>query len=887
MTLHFKLLTITILLLFSRLVSYSHNLKGLVAGKDGTPIPYATVFIKEISLGTTTNDDGKFELDLPPGVYTANFRSLGYIPKIETITLTNKVSVIAVILEEQIMQLNQVDVSNAGEDPAYPIIRKVIGLSYVHLNQINSYSADVYVKGTVKFEKIPALIRNQLRRREIDVKSGDVLVNETVSLINFRAPDKYEQQIRSVNSTFPKVVDFSVDEFLGASLYQDNIDILFTPLGKNAFSYYNFRYEGFNQEGKYTVDKIKVIPKRKSKQLFEGYIYIIEDLWCLSKAELSFETPFGAVSFRLVFDEVLQGVWLPVGHDYTFNGGMMGVKGSARFGASIKYNKLKANEEVLAMIGIHPTAPDISNKATNQSKTAIKKPKNQIVNKKESKLAHLLDKDKLTNRDMNKLSKLMAQQANARKPDSLKSLEIKDKVNVIIEKGANNRDTNYWTQLRPIPLSVDEINSFRQRDSLISIRKKLSSTDSTSLVSHKRNYGVLNPLFFGVRRPLKDSAWSLKYDGLISTKRISFNAVDGWKVAQSIAFTRKSKSGNSLILTPYLAYAINRSAILATGTVNYSYLPLKRGSFELSGGKNMFDFNPPDDVVHPFINSVASLFYKENFGRYYENRFINFTNNIDIGNGLVFSTIIKWNNIRQLQNSTNFSFLKKEDDFKPNLPSNKEITNQSVEDQINTVVGLKIEYTPDYFYKVSNGVKTMSHSNYPTFYFEYKKGIKDLFSSVSDFDYLGAGFQYSKEWSPTSSIAAALHGGWFPNNASIHFSEFSHAQTQTSPILLREYRHSFFLPGYYSLSTSDKFLEAHLSVRAPYIALKYLPGLSNTLWREMVWCSYYTSPMTRNYVEVGYTLLEVLLSANIGMHVGFDDGQFSNIGLNLAFRISY
>ena len=283
-------------------VAFSHNLTGFVKDKDGTPIPYATVFIKELSLGTTTNDDGKFELDLKPGTYTVNFRSLGYIAKIETVIITNKVSQITVVLEEQVVQLSQIDVKGSDEDPAYPIMRKVIGLSYVHLNQISSYSADVYIRGTVKFEKIPGLIRNQLRKKNIDVKSGDVLVNETVSLINFTAPEKYEQQIRSVNSTFPKVIDFSVDGFLGASLYQDNIDILFTPLCKNAFNYYNFRYEGFDHDGKYTINKIKVTPKRKSKQLFEGYIYIIEDLWCLHKADLSFETPFGDVSFRLVYD---------------------------------------------------------------------------------------------------------------------------------------------------------------------------------------------------------------------------------------------------------------------------------------------------------------------------------------------------------------------------------------------------------------------------------------------------------------------------------------------------------------------------------------------------------------------------------------------------------
>ncbi len=881
----YKLTILSLLMLAGPLIGWSHNLKGIVTGKDGTPIPYATIFIKEISLGTTTNDDGKFELDLEPGVYTANFRSLGYVPKIETIDLTQNASEIVVILEEQIVQLSQIDIKSTGEDPAYPIMRKVIGLSYVHLNQISSYAADVYIRGTVKFDKVSSLISNQLRRKDIDIKTGDVLVNETVSLINFVAPDKYEQQIRSINSTFPKVVDFSVDEFLGASLYQDNIDLLFTPLGKNAFTYYNFRYEGFDQDGKYTVNKIKVIPKRKSKQLFEGYIYIIEDLWCLHRAELNFDTPFGAVGFRLVFDEVRPAVWLPVGHNYTFNGGMMGVKGSAKFAASIKYNKIKVNDQVLAMIGIKPPATDVSYNVSKQSGATTTIGKNQSTVKKDSKIAGLLEKEKLTNRDMTKLSKLMAREDKAQKPDSVKSLEIKDEVKVVIEKDANIRDTSYWAVMRPIPLSIDEIQSFRQRDSLMTVQKKYS-TVSNSHIQHKRNYGILNPLFFGIRRPLNDSTWIFKYDGLINTNRLSFNAVDGWKVAQEITFTKVYKPGNSLTITPFLAYAINRKAILATGIINYAYAPLKRGFFELSGGRNTLDYNSTADMVNPFINSVASLFFKQNFGRYYENRFVHLANHIDISNGLVFSTNLKWNNIRQLQNSTNFSFVNKEDDFKANLPSNPELTQESIESQINTVLGLKIEYTPGHFYRIRNGVKRMAGSNFPTFYFEYKKGINQLFGSVADFDFLGSGINYSKEWSPTSSIATELHGGWYPNNERIHFSDFAHSQTQTSPVLLKEYRHSFYLPGYYSLGTNDKFIKAFFSVKAPYIALKYLPVLSNTLWREMVWCSYYTSPVRHNYVEVGYTLLEVLLSANVGIYAGFDDGKFNNFGLNLAIRIS-
>jgi len=879
-----KFRTAFFLFLLSSLAAYSHNLKGVIKAVDGTPIPYATVFVKEASLGVTTNDEGKFQLDLRAGTYTINFRSMGYIPKVQTVVVTQKSFDLNIVLEEQLIQINTIDINSNSEDAAYGIMRKVIALSYVHLNQVSSFTADVYLRGTVKFEKIPALIRNQLHRNKIEIKSGDVFINETVSAINFSAPDKYEQKIVSVNSTFPKVVDFSVDGYLGTSLYQDNINVMFSPLGRNAFTYYNYRYEGYSQEGKYTVNKIKVIPKRKSKQLFDGTIYIIEDLWCLSKADLSFETPLGAVQFRLVFDEVNNGVWLPVGHDYTFNGGMMGVKGDARFIASIKYAKLKVNDQVLSMLNIKPSAtssPSIS-KSTAFSSNGL----NTTSAKKKHKIGQLLEKDKLTNRDMSKLSKLMAKEDYAVKPDSLKSLEIKDKVKVTIDKQANNREVSYWTAMRPIPLSLDEIKSLSHRDSLDIISKKMGQ-DTSSVVSHKRNYGLLNPLFFGIRRPIGQSNWAIKYDGLISTKRISFNAVDGWNLAQSILITKEFKPGNALALTPTIAYAFGQSAVLGSGVVKYTYSPLRRGSFELSFGKSTLDYNATSQAVHPFINSISSLFYKENFGRYYQSEYISATNSIDLSNGLVLSSSFKMNTNYQLENSTNFSFLKKEENYKPNLPSNRSLNSSSLADQSGAIMDLKIEYTPHYFYRINRGVKVMSHANYPTFFFEYKKGIKDIRGSVTDFDYLSTGFQYNKEWSSTSSIAFDVHGGWFPIHNQVHFSDFAHAQTQTSPILLSEYRHAFFLPGYYSLSTSDKYMEGHLSIRAPYIALKYLPGLSNTLWREMVWFSYYTSPTTRNYVEVGYTLLEVLLSANIGTHVGFNDGKFSNIGVNLAFRISY
>ena len=181
----------------------------------------------------------------------------------------------------------------------------------------------------------------------------------------------------------------------------------------------------------------------------------------------------------------------------------------------------------------------------------------------------------------------------------------------------------------------------------------------------------------------------------------------------------------------------------------------------------------------------------------------------------------------------------------------------------------------------------MSHSDFPTFYFAYEKGFKNIFSSTSDFDYLNAGLTYAVEFSQTSSLAWDVNVGWFPNNHQIHFSDFAHVMTQTSPVLPHEYRHSFYVPNYYALSTADRFLNGFISYKSPFIFLKYLPVLSNTLWREMIWAGYYSSPVTPYHTEVGYTLLEVLYSANVGIFAGFDKVTFTKIGINLSFRISY
>jgi hypothetical protein len=64
---------ILILVAFLLLPAISVNaqvLRGRITDSSGTPMPSASVYITELRQGTTSNNEGYYEITLPPGNYT-------------------------------------------------------------------------------------------------------------------------------------------------------------------------------------------------------------------------------------------------------------------------------------------------------------------------------------------------------------------------------------------------------------------------------------------------------------------------------------------------------------------------------------------------------------------------------------------------------------------------------------------------------------------------------------------------------------------------------------------------------------------------------------------------------------------------------------------------
>ncbi|MBA7528132.1 hypothetical protein ES705_20315 [subsurface metagenome] len=757
-------------------------------------------------------------------------------------------------------------------------MRKAIGLAPYHLNQVKHYTAEVYLKGSIKLKKIPKIFKKAMEKEETNIRVGVTYVGESLNEIQFNAPDKYDQKVISFNTSFPENVDVNPMGFIKSSLYQPTIDMAISPLAPNAFTHYKFRYEGGTSEGDYSINKIKVIPRRKSQQLFSGYIYIVDDLWNIYSADLIQETFVGPYRIKQIYSPVEEFVWLPVSHNIEVDASVIGIKINIKFAGSVKYSDITINEQLKHSV----VFKEIEEKYTDT--TTYPTPREQEQSKSTRKIEKILNKEDMTTRDMIKLARLSKQESDKLKKKEEKSLEIEEKTMYEIEKDADKKDSIYWESIRPIPLTKDEIFGYKIKDSIeLAVSGKPDESDTTN-DGEKRKTKLLESLLGGKTFYSKDSALTFHYNGLLGLNNVGFNTVDGWSIHQGFSMTKKITSGRFYRISPTVGYAFNRKAIIWKIENQLSYAPLNRGKVVLKFGKGTNDFNS-ESGMSPGLNTISSLYFRKNYIKLFEQTFLNLKNEFDLANGVQLITHFNYSDRNHIENSTDFSFFYRETrEYSANLPDNPYLSVYPLYDQKSVSFTLNINYTPQYFYRVRNGVKTMVNSIYPTFRIIYTKGVKDIFQSSADFDYLEFGMYQTVDLGIFSELGWNVKTGRYLNQKLIHFPDFKHFNTNDIPVQFNGFQNAFMLLEYYRYSTPKYFIEAHLQYSTFLLVLKRLPFFSRRLWGENLYARYLHLPDFNHYMELGYGLSDIFLVADAGIFFGFENGKYSRLGLRINFK---
>ncbi|MFD0792586.1 DUF5686 and carboxypeptidase regulatory-like domain-containing protein [Mucilaginibacter litoreus] len=810
-------LSVLLLLCSSILFAQEFTLSGKVTDDAGNAVPFATVYIRNTTKGTSANSEGGYSLNLKAGEYNVQYKAVGYRQESRSVNLQANQTINVVLKAEQ-YELKEVSVRSGGEDPAYAIIRNAIKKRKTYLNEVNAYTCEVYIKGLQRLLSAPKKflgfdVQKFARENGLDSnRKGIIYLSESQSRYSFMRPDKvHEEMISSKVSGSNKAFSFNRASDMQVNFYESiqnwegisNRPVI-SPIADNALSYYKYKLIGATIENGETINKIQVTPRNDNNPCFSGYIYILEDSWRLQSLSL-YITKKANINFvdTLRIDQqfvpVTGKVWMPSSLKFEFTGGLFGFKLGGYF------------------ISLY----------------------------KDYEIDLKLDKKQFT--------------------------EV-----LRITKGINKKDSTYWSRQRPIPLTEEELVDYKKKEALATKRESKAYLDSLDRENNKLDLLKLTIGGYRHRNRYKHEYFNL--NSLISA--VQYNTVEGLALSYGGSFTKQIDSINNKYLNVYgnVRYGFSNKLLNANAGVSF---PVGSFSLNIAGGSTVTDLNNWEPIS-PFLNSVYTLFNRQNFEKLYQKQFASIGLSKRIYGGWQASAGVEWANRKWLSNTTDYSFFHPKDhEFTSNNPLVPDADVPLFPDNQSFKVSFRTTYDFSNAYETYPTGRRYLPSKYPTIGISFTRALKNIIGSDADYNLISA--DISKEDIPMGYYGKTsfyVGAGKFFEAKNINYTDYRHF-SGNQVLFYQAGISKFLLLDYYRFSTGDKYLEAHLEHNFSGLFTNKIPLIRKLKLQEIIDVNYLTTPALKNYTELGFGF-----QTNLGLRLMYGT-SFNNdvVKANHAIRI--
>ena len=857
---------LVLLFLSSSHLAKGQGIKGAVTTQEGEPLPFASVYIRNLQDGVPTNENGRYEFKLVPGLYDVVVQHLGYASQIRTVEIKSEWVTLDFSLEPQVINLSQVEVKAGAEDPALTIMRKAIAKSTYHRLQLQRYAMTVYLKGTGQLTDAPFFLKKKLA--EEGLKLNEAYTSESVSRITFTLPNKVEEKVISIR-TNGENQGTSPAPYIQTSFYQSQINEVVSPLSKSAFVYYQFTFQGSFFDQNVLVNKIKVTPRSRGERVFEGYIYIIDELWAIHSLDLKTSVLGFQVHVRQNYSPIAPNVWMPLTQQYTFGGKVFGFAGQFNYLVSTRDYDIKLN-------------PDLAHKPELVDEKIQEAPSNlQKISKSKSSLEQLASEQPKTQKEYRKLLNQYEKEVFKERQEEEKKGVVSER-NYTVDSLAKKRDLAYWDSIRPVPLSLNEIEGYKRDDSL-AIIEAAKKSEVDSIAKKARTKFKPQDLLLGGEYSFGKGITVGFPENLT---KLSFNTVEGWKVGMGF-FYRKAQeiklpdSVNRIRkvfrIDPELRYGFSSERFYGKVTVRRSIVKPSSGSnWSLSAGRFAYQFNP-ENPIQEQVNAAYSLYAKRNYLKLYEQDFVQASWGQRKSPALTYQLSFLWADRRVLENITDFSFYKNTDrNYSSNRPFNVEADDVAFSNHQIAKFQATLNWRPGLTYSIRNGRKIPNFDRAPLVSFTYQKALPQLSTSAraADFDHLQASIKHAFSFGVSGKLDFNVTAGTFLNNRQVFFQDYSHFGGNRTLFSSMGAASNYRVMDYYRYSTSGSYVSSIAHYQFRKFIFTQLPMLRFSGVRENVFINYLKTPHSPHYTEIGYSLDNLFRIFRVELAAGFENGQF-------------
>ncbi len=814
--------TIFFLFILFSLKASAQKIYGTVYNSTGDLLPYASVTIKGTSSGASANNRGRYSITVSPGSYVVVCQHIGYTRVEKTVTVDKADEELAFILTEQKLEMKEVIIKK-GEDPAYGIIRNAIKKREYYGNQVNSFECDVYTKDIMKLRSLPKSIFGQKieqdDRKDMGVDSsgkGIIYLSESISKVHAKQPGKFKMEVLSSRVSGSGGFGFSFPTFI--SMYKNNVTVFterlnprgfVSPIADGAIGFYRFKYLGsFWEDGK-EINSIQVTPRRRYEPLFTGTINITEGDWRIH----SFDLTVTKTSQLEILDSLqLTQIHVPVGND------VWRVKNQL---IHFNFNFLKIDA--------------IGNFVSVYSNYNI----NPVFPKK-----------------------------------------FFDNIIIKYDTAVNKRPKTYWDTIRPVPLEAEEVKDYQVKDSIYQNNRD-SGWNKRDIDSLRKKQGAIKPLelfWGGINRTHYSKTNTYRWGIRPLVNNLQYNSVEGIVLNINGYFNKYlRKLKTNLSIEPNIRYGLNNTHLNAFADVYFrsrdwdTDKKLKRETWFFSGGKRVTQFNRENPIT-PLANTISTLWGGKNYMKIYENWFgaVGFSKRYE--SGLRFAINALYEDRMPLENTTNYTLLKKDTiHFTPNYPYEK-IAGQFTRHQA-LQVSIDISIKPGQKYIQFPRNKVAIGSKYPTFSLNYTKGIKGLLGSNADFDKWRFTISDDKNFKLAGSLKYKLGIGGFINTNKVYIQDYQHFNGNRF-LGASEYVNSFQLAKYYAYSnTSSFFALGHIEHHFNGLLTNKIPLFKRLNWTLVGGSNAFYINKTNNYFEVFGGIENIFKIFRVDVVTGFEYGR--------------
>ena len=881
-----RIVAIGIFVFYHSASVFGGGVRGLIKGDDGAPLPYSTIFVKQTGTGSATDLQGRYEILLSPGSYDILFQFLGYESVSRKITISDAFVEMNITLKTQVMVLQNVTIKASKEDPAYTIMRKAISKAKFHTQQIDSYTAKVYIKGKGKITDYPWLAKKALEKEGIT--KDRLFIQESVSEIKYTRPNKFEEKVIAVYTTGKNNTGNadSPNAYVFGSFYEPEIAETVSPLSPKSFSYYRFEYLGTFKDRNYEVSKIKVTPRSKGDNIFEGVIFIVEDWWSIHS--LDFRTTKMGINFKIKqiynpiedkarLNDAVGQAWLPISQQFIVDGSVFGFDFEGTYLATVKDYKIVLNPELQLEMTV------IDEKVQKDEAKLVK----QQFSKKGQQLKERVESGKeVTNKELNQLVKEYekAEQKETKEPYVISDTKYS------VDSLAYKKDSTFWTEIRPAPLDKEEVRGYHKNDSISDVQRKKDEGDTlNNRGKHSKKGFQLWDVFTGDSYGLGKTT-----DFRIHSPYGGFNTAEGFNLIYRMSFYKRWVKKDSLNLneraktsrleiSPIFRYAFAREKL--TGKLRVDYRN-RDARVTLEGGRYVEQFNS-DVPIHPFVNTFTTLFLGDNLMKLYERDFVDLNYRQRMNEKYTVRTNWSWARRYELQKRSDFTFFNSnKDEYTSNVPVNLELNNASFQPNTAFTGSVGFEARPWQKYKIRNGRKMRVDDSSPLFTLDYRKGFDNALSSEVKFDLLEVGFKHGMKLGIRGKLDVALKAGKYLTADKLYFMDYKHFLGNRTPFVTTDPVGSYRLMDYYLNSTRDQYFTANVHYHFRKFLFTRIPKVRMFGVSENIFVNYLATPFAKNYTEVGYGLDGILRIFRLEAAVGFQNGQYLNTGFRIGIASS-